>query len=89
MDARPSWNEIQSVCVMLNRQHFSEKESRFFVACVIEAFYYIHTRGIVYRDLKPENLMLDERGYVKLVSSRTLYHIHKISANACMVKHFV
>ncbi|KAJ7341420.1 hypothetical protein JRQ81_005495 [Phrynocephalus forsythii] len=46
---------------------FSEPVAVFCSACVVEALDYLHTQGIVYRDLKPENLMLDAKGYVKLV----------------------
>lgn len=55
------WTQLQKT------KFFEEKTSKFVAACVIEAFEYLHTRGIIYRDLKPENLMIDEEGYVKLV----------------------
>ncbi|VDP88620.1 unnamed protein product [Echinostoma caproni] len=52
--------------VLRNRGRFNDVVTRFVVACVLEAFTYLHTQGIIYRDLKPENLLLDEKGYVKL-----------------------
>lgn len=40
---------------------------RFYAANVILAFKHIHGKGIAYRDLKPENLLLDTEGYLKVI----------------------
>lgn len=57
------WTQLQ------NYKSFDDRTAKFVTGCVVEAFEYLHTRNIIYRDLKPENLMLDVDGYVKLVTS--------------------
>lgn len=62
------------------RGSFDEYTAKFCVGCVTEAFDYLHNNGIIYRDLKPENLMLDTDGYVKLVSRSQETSLIKLSA---------
>jgi len=45
---------------------FSNEVARFFAAEVILAFEHMHNQDIIYRDLKPENLLIDANGHVKV-----------------------
>ena len=44
----------------------SEHDAKFYTACVIKSFEYLQDRNFVYRDLKPDNLLIDSNGYLKL-----------------------
>ncbi|KAJ7298957.1 hypothetical protein O6H91_Y348800 [Diphasiastrum complanatum] len=49
-----------------HKGRFDEETSRFYAAQVLLAFEYIHSMDIIYRDLKPENLLLDDKGNIKI-----------------------
>jgi serum/glucocorticoid-regulated kinase 2 len=47
-------------------RRFPERVARFYAAELLLAIGHLHKRGIIYRDLKPENVLLDADGHVKL-----------------------
>lgn len=38
----------------------------FFAACIVQALAFLHNNGIIHRDVKPENIVFDKRGYLRL-----------------------
>ncbi|KAK6123893.1 hypothetical protein DH2020_042357 [Rehmannia glutinosa] len=47
-------------------KHFTEEAARFYASEVLLALEYLHMLGIVYRDLKPENVLVREEGHIML-----------------------
>ncbi|GMH80004.1 hypothetical protein TL16_g08360, partial [Triparma laevis f. inornata] len=47
-------------------RRFPERVARFYAAELTTAIGHLHSKGIIYRDLKPENVLLDADGHVKL-----------------------
>lgn len=52
---------------MRNSDSFADSQVMFYAAQVVLAFEYLHAMDIVYRDLKPENVLLDCDGYLRMV----------------------
>lgn len=48
------------------RSVFWETEVKFFAAQIILALNFLHSKGIIYQDLKPANVLLETNGYIKL-----------------------
>lgn len=51
---------------MRRKGHIPLEEAKFYIAEIALALHHLHTLGIVYRDLKPENVMLGSDGHIKL-----------------------
>ena len=45
---------------------FDNQTSKFYAAQIVMIFEYLHEQDFIYRDLKPENLLLDNVGYIKI-----------------------
>ena len=48
-------------------KYFPEEKVKFYAAIIGLSLEYLHKKGIIYRDIKPENILLDEDGYLKLI----------------------
>ena len=53
--------------LLKKRKRFSEWQIKFYTIQLILGLEYLHASNIMHRDLKLENLLLDEEGYLKIV----------------------
>jgi hypothetical protein len=68
------------------KKRFDEPLARFYAAEIVLGLGHLHAVGIVYRDLKPENVLLDAEGHVRLTDfglAKVLAQPHETANTFC------
>ncbi len=58
---------------------FNDDETKYFISQIVIAVDYLHSKNILYRNLKPENIIIALNGYIKFVD----YNYSKMTPNMC------
>jgi serine/threonine protein kinase len=53
--------------IIQHKKRLEEPAVKFYAVQLAIAIGYLHSKGIVHRDLKLENIMVDQNGYIKLI----------------------
>jgi len=54
--------------LITKRKTLSMEVTRIYAAQMVQCLYYLQKKGVMHRDLKPQNLLLDENMNIKFVS---------------------
>ena len=75
--------ELFSLIHQTSYDGISEKDTKFYASGILEALSHMHRRHIIYRDLKPENVLIDRDGFPVLIDFGFAKHVVSKTYTLC------
>jgi cGMP-dependent protein kinase len=67
----------------------NKEQTNFYIASMMVAIQYLHERKIIYRDIKPENIIIEKNGYLKLIDFGTAKEIEDRTKTIIGTPHYM
>ena len=67
----------------------NKEQTNFYIASMLIAIDYLHSRKIIYRDIKPENIIVERNGYIKLIDFGTAKEIEDRTKTIIGTPHYM
>ena len=69
--------------------YLNKEQTNFYIASIMTAINYLHERKIIYRDIKPENIIVLKNGYLKLIDFGTAKEIEDRTKTIIGTPHYM
>jgi cGMP-dependent protein kinase len=77
------WEVIRDIGLL------NKEQTQFYGGSMLLAIDYLHKQKVIYRDIKPENVMVNEKGYIKIIDFGTVKEIQDRTSTIIGTSHYM
>ena len=77
------WEVIRDIGLL------NKEQTQFYGGSILIAINYLHKKRIIYRDIKPENIMVNDMGYIKIIDFGTVKEIKERTSTIIGTPHYM
>ena len=77
------WDVIRDIGLL------NKEQTQFYIASILLAINHLHKKKIIYRDIKPENVMVNVKGYIKIIDFGTVKEIEDRTSTIIGTSHYM